>query len=363
MQPKYKQIAAQLTEQIAVRGADGILKLPTEAELAAQYHVSRQTIRSALSLLSAQKLITTRQGSGSYSTGLSADPARNVVVLMISSDQEYIYPELIRDIRTTLSSHGFSLKLSITHNRHSAEREYLEAMLADPPRGVIAEGCKSALPSPNLDLYEQLHRSGIPLIFLHGCPALPWAVCVKDDNFYGGYLLGQHLYSQGHTQIAGLFKMDDIQGIERCQGFVTHMRNVGHMVPDECIGWFITADQDALEQRQDTLFLSEFIQKQLGACSALICYNDEIAYWMIKELHYAGLRVPQDVTVVCFDNSYLSELSRTRITSLTHRPHEMGQCAAEYILQAMRGTAVTSREIPWELVTRESDAPPESPEP
>ncbi len=82
---------------------------------------------------------------------------------------------------------------------------------------------------------------------------------------------------------------------------------------------------------------------------------------MIKELLYAGLRVPQDVSVVCFDNSYLSELSRIRITTLAHKPHEMGSVIAERILQALQGIPVTSLEIPWELVVRESDSPPESP--
>lgn len=361
MQPKYKILAAQLTDMITANLKNGIYRLPTEAELCRQYRVSRQTVRQALTLLCSQNLITRKQGSGSYATGLSADPSRNIIGLMISSDQEYIYPELIADIRSVLAARGFTLKLFITENQLIKEREYLEEIIAHPIRGLIAEGCKSALPNPNLDLYEQLHRQEMPIIFLHGSyPALPWAVCIKDDNFYGGYLLGQYLYSQGHTRIAGLFKMDDIQGVERYQGFITCMRDNGHMVADDWIGWFHSAQQDMLEKKQDTNFLLDFIQKQLKSCSALICYNDEIAYWMIKELHYAGLKIPQDITVVCFDNSYLSELSRVRITSLTHKPHEMGTCVADCMLRMLRGIPVSSQELPWELVGRESASPPES---
>ena len=68
MDAKYKKLAAQLTELIAMNLHSGIYKLPTEAELGRRYHVSRQTVRQALSLLSSQGLITTRQGSGSYVT-------------------------------------------------------------------------------------------------------------------------------------------------------------------------------------------------------------------------------------------------------------------------------------------------------
>ena len=363
MQPKYRILAARLTDMISSNIRNGIYRLPTEAELCRRYHMSRQTVRQALSLLCEQKLIVKRQGSGSYATGLSADPAQNTIGLMISSDEEYIYPDLIADIRSSLASHGFSLKLFVTGNQLVREREYLESILREPVRGLIAEGCKSALPSPNLDLYEELHRR-LPVVFLHGgiIPAPSWAVCIKDDNFYGGYLLAQHLVSQGHTDIAGLFKMDDIQGVERYQGFAAFMRDCGHMVPDDRIGWFTTVQLDALEKKQDTAFLSDFIQKQIKACSALVCYNDEIAYWLIKELQYAGLSIPQDIAVVCFDNSYLSELSNVRITTLTHKPHEMGTSAAECMLRALQGIPVSSQELPWELVSRESAlTPPQMP--
>ncbi len=364
MQPKYQILADRLTDMITANIKNGIYRLPTEAELCRQYHMSRQTVRRALTLLCAQNLIVRKQGSGSYATGLSADASRNTIGLMISSDEEYIYPDLIADIRSVLASHGFSLKLFVTGNQVVRERQYLEDILREPVRGLIAEGCKSALPNPNLDLYEELHRRRVPVIFLHGevLPPLSWAVCIKDDNFYGGYLLTQYLISQGHTNIAGLFKIDDIQGVERYRGFVTCMRDSGYMAPDDRIGWFTTAQQDALEKKQDTVFLLDFIQKQLKSCSALICYNDEIAYWIIKELQYAGLSIPQDIAVVCFDNSYLSELSSIRITTLTHKPHEMGTCAAECMLQALQGIPVSSQELPWELVSRESAlTPPQMP--
>lgn len=361
MQTKYKMLANQLTDMVITNLKKGIYKLPTEAELCQRYQVSRQTVRQALTLLASQNLIVSKQGSGSYATGLSVNTSHNIIGLIISSDEEYIYPELIADIRSVLADHGFSLRLFVTENQVVKEREYLEEIIDRPLRGLIVEGCKSALPNPNLDLYEQLHRQELPIIFLHGFyPALPWAVCIKDDNFYGGYLLGQYLFSQGHTQIAALFKMDDIQGIERYQGFITCMRDNGHMVSDDRIGWFTTAQQSALEKKQDTHFLLDFIQKQLKSCSALICYNDEIAYWMIKELQYAGLEIPGDITVVCFDNSYLSELSQVRITTLTHKPHEMGTCVAECMLQALQGILVSSQELPWELVGKESASPPES---
>jgi len=356
MAAKYKQLAARLTDLISANLHNGIHKLPTEAELCRQYQVSRQTVRQALSLLSAQGLITTRQGSGSYATGLSEDGLGNTIALLIRNEQEHIYPELVDDIRTILANKSYTLSVYSTKDQVSREREILEELLQDIPRGIIAEPCKSALPNPNLNCYEKFRKLERPLVFLHNSyTALPWAICIKNDDYYGGYLLGQHLSAQGHTRVAGLFKIDDMQGVERYHGFQSFMRDTGYMVPDYRIGWYTSAELDRLEDKQDTRFLSEFIHRQLSDCSALICQNDEIAYWMIKELSYAGLEVPQDITVVCFTDSYLSELSHVRITTLAHKPHETARRTADCMLRSLQRLPAASQEIPWELIVRESD--------
>lgn len=355
---KYEMLAAKLTESITENLKNGICKLPTETELSQQYKVSRQTVRSALTLLREKGIITSRQGSGSYATGLSEDHSRNRIPILIANHQEYIYPHLLTDIRRVLSAQGYQLQVYDTYNNTLKEREHLLTLLADPPRGVIVEGCKSTLPNPNLDLYEKLRATGSFLLFLHNSYAgLSDVVCVKDDNYYGGYLLAEHLAALGHTRIAGLFKIDDRQGPERYSGVVSCLRDLGIFVDDSQVGWFTSREVESLETNQDTRFLTAFIQEQLQDCTAVICYNDEIAYWLIKELSYAGKQVPQEISVVCFDNSYLSDLSRVRITTLTHQAHEIGSCAAECMIQKLKGISVVSQEIPWQLVHKESDAP------
>ncbi len=355
---KYETLSKQITEQITRNLQHGITILPTEAQLAGQYHVSRQTVRAALSLLREKGLIESRQGSGSYATGLSPDTSENLIPILIASSQEYIYPHLLTDIRSSLAEKGYQLQVHPTDNDTSTERHILLSLLDAPPRGLIVEGSKSALPTPNANLYERLKANGTRLLFLHNrYEGLKEEVCIKDDNYYGGYLLANHLAGLGHTSIAGLFKIDDRQGAERYLGAVSCLRDLGLEFTDSHVGWFQTSDVDALEKRQDTRFLASFIRERLGGCSAVICYNDEIAYWLMKELSYAHIQVPRDVSVVCFDNSYLSDLSRVRITTLTHKPHEMGNCVAETMIHLLQGVPAVSQEIPWELVRRESDGP------
>lgn len=355
---KYETLANTLTERIHRNLRLGISKLPTESQLCAEYHVSRQTVRAALALLHKQGIISSRQGSGSYATGLSADRSRNIIPILIASRQEYIYPQLLSDIRTALAEHEYQLQIYPTGNDTSIERSHLLALLKNPPCGMIVEGCKSTLPNPNLDLYERLRESGTFILFLHNYyQALQDCIYVKDDNYYGGCLLADHLVSLGHTRIAGLFKIDDLQGPERYGGMASRLRDLGYPMPDSRVGWYTSPDITALETRQDTRFVTNFIQEHLFGCSAVICYNDEVAYWLIKECSYAGIHVPHDLSVVCFDNSYLSELSSVPITTLTHAPREIGECAADCMLRQLRGIPQISHIIPWQLVRRESDVP------
>ena len=355
---KYETLANTLTERIRRNLQNGISKLPTESQLCSEYHVSRQTVRAALTLLHKQGIITSRQGSGSYATGLSAGSGRSTIPILIASMQEYIYPQLLSDIRTALTRHEYQLEIYPTGNDTSVERSHLLTLSEHPPCCMIVEGCKSTLPNPNLDLYERLRENGTFILFLHNCyPALQNSIYVKDDNYYGGCLLAEHLASLGHTRIAGLFKMDDAQGPERYHGVASRLRDLGHPMSDSHVGWYTSPDIDALEIKQDTRFVTKFIQERRAGCSAVVCYNDEVAYWLIKECSYAGIHVPQDLSVVCFDNSYLSELSSVRITTLTHTPHEIGECVADCILGQLRGIPAVSHTIPWQLVRRESDAP------
>lgn len=355
MGAKYKEIAQQLRKDLANNLAQGISRLPTEKELCRQFQVSRQTVRQALLFLEQEHLITRKQGSGSYATGLLPDNAQNQIAVLLSSDTEYIYPALLGDLEAFLSKEGYVVSVFITHNRIGTERTILQSFLKTPPRGLIAEPSHSALPTPNAGLYQELSEKGCHIVFLHGCyPNTVSFPYVKDDNDTGGFLSGQFLAEKHHKQIAALFQIDTAQGLERYSGFLRFLIEAGLPINDDNIAWFTAEQLSRLEKRKDTGFLSDFIQRNLKSCSAVICHNDEIAYWLIKELSVHDIHVPEDISIVSFDNSYLSELSTPRLTSLSHKPHEMASAAVSLLIQKMQGKNVESVNLSWQLIVRNS---------
>lgn len=355
MVAKYTKLAERLREELYKKGGQGGFKLPTEEELARQYQMSRQTVRHALRLLAEEGLIQSRQGSGTYATGRTQDASSRQIAVVTSFLDDYIFPSILHDAQSVFSRHGYSTLVYATENQVSAEREILNKLLERPVGGLLVEGSKTALPSPNADLYQRLQRAGLPMLFLHASyNELSGIPCVWDDNYGGGYQLARHLIAKGHRNIGGIFKCDDAQGPQRYHGSVTAIRDAGIPISDRCFCWYDTQDRLEMLERGDGAPLRRFLSERLAETTAVICYNDEIAYLLIQALLAAGRRVPEDVAVVSFDNSYYSQIGPMGITSLWHKAKKMGEVAAEQLICILKGEAGTSLSLDWELVERGS---------
>ena len=372
---KYKWLVEQLREIISDSIQKGINKLPTEQELAVRYRVSRQTVRAALAVLEDEREIRRIKGSGAYITGLSSLEDRNIVGILIPDEQQYEYPALINDIRVALAAEGFSCKVYPTHNHVDLERQILQFLLKSPLRALIVEPVKSALPSPNTELYQRLIQRGTSILFL-GCayPQLSQIPVIYEDNLYGAGLLVQSLVEKGHSSIAGIFQMDDQRGLERYQGFLDAMQNQGLTVPDRNICWYTTQELDDFRQSRDISFLKKFLERITPDYTAFICEDDFIAWLLWEELSLrqekkiathaslssslqsTGFKTTSadhsfetTIALAAFNTSYLTTSGLLRATTLTHQTHQPGTLAAQMSINKLKGLPVSSQEVPWQL--------------
>ena len=354
MNPKYQMVAEALRTGIL----DGSYQktLPTEQALCAQFQVSRQTVRQALSLLEAERLIDRKQGSGSHIRERKAPaPHRRLSIAVVTTYiSDYIFPSILREIESVCSEHNSAPLLFATQNQFASERRILLTLLGmEQLDGILVEGTKTGLPNPNIKLYQKLMDRGIPLVFMHGnYEQLPDTLSVLDDNVAGGRMLVEYLYNKGHRKIAGIFKYDDLQGRQRFVGYLEAMQELGLSLEDKNIFWYNTDQKErfAKEGFNDSARAAEFF----AACTAVVCYNDEIAARVVAFLTRMGLSVPGDVAVVSFDDSPYSEMSTPRITSLSHAQYNVGRQAAELLFRLMRGEICQSQLVPWTLSEKES---------
>ena len=349
---KYKEIADTLRNEIQMNLYRNTL--PTEQELCARFAASRQTVRNALAVLQNERLIEKRQGSGSHIKNNISPFGEHLSIAVIPTYiSDYIFPGILREIEAVLSENNCTPLLYATQNQVSTERRILRTLLErNIPDGILVEGTRTAFPNPNLDLYNELISRNIPLVFFHGFyPELKGTFSVLDDNFNGGKMLVEYLYKKGHRRIAGVFKSDDIQGHQRYAGFTAAFKELDLQYDDSHILWY---DTELKNRMVENFFDPDITQQILKGCSAVVCYNDEIASHIVSRMVQNGVSIPDDLAVVSFDNSQYSEMSVPRITSLSHEQYNVGRLAASLLLRHMNGEQCTSELAPWFLIEKES---------
>ena len=349
---KYRQLSDILRAEAIKSAESGERKFPTEKEIAERFSVSRQTVRNALSILEEEGTIERLQGSGSYiKTAAAANGSKQIAVITTFID-DYIFPSVLNEAQRVFAEKGYSILLYATENNIGKEYEILNSLLTqDNISGILIEGSKTALPTPNGRLFDEFRGKGIPVLFFHGIYSnIRDFTCVMDDNSAGGTQLALHLLSKGHRKIGGIFKSDDIQGIERYYGVISALIDSGIQIDDRSFCWYDTVDRKEIVTGH--AFLDKFIDTRLSDRSAIICYNDEIAYNLIQGLLVKGKRVPEDVSIVSFDNSIYSQIGPVPITSLGHKNMKTGKTAAEILLAMIDGKKAESVKLKWELYTR-----------
>ena len=131
---------------------------------------------------------------------------------------------------------------------------------------------------------------------------------------------------------------------QRIQGYMSEMLNQGLR---GCVGY---KEKKTVAQRIEDLFSADELP------TALICYDDEVAYQAVKCLLDRGLRIPQDVSVIGFNDSEFARLSPVPLTSVTVPMDKLGSKVAEMLLGRIQNPDIPPRQvsIPTELVVRAS---------
>lgn len=355
LQHKYETLYHYLKNEIVNGHFQYGDQIPPENDLAAQFSFSRFTVRRAIDLLTNEGLLEKRHGSGTYVKAVNQHLGQTGVIGVITTYlDDYIFPSIIQGIDTVLTQHGFSLNLGITGNKTQKETACLRAILAQNVDGLIIEGTKSALINPNIALLETFHSRGIPTVFINGNYSDYKSSCVLMNDELSGQVVTQYLIENGHKKIGGIFKSDDIQGHRRYHGMEKAMLSKGLSIEEDTLLWYTT---ESIEQIFSTDYERLFLRR-FQNCTALICYNDQIAVRAIRFFEQNGIHIPEDISVVGFDNSELCEVSDVKLTSVTHARSAMGEAAANMLLELMsqdQTSAETKKRIlPSTLVQRDS---------
>ena len=152
------------------------------------------------------------------------------------------------------------------------------------------------------------------------------------DDCKGGYMITKYLIETGHKDIIGVFKSDDMQGQNRHKGYVLALQEANILYDPDKVIWFYTEDRKV--HPYESIYQMAINKYKMDA---VVCYNDQIAMKVIQALNHAGLKVPEDVSVTGYDNSYIATSGGFRLTTIVHPQEKLGEMAAELMLDLIRG--------------------------
>jgi DNA-binding LacI/PurR family transcriptional regulator len=230
------------------------------------------------------------------------------------------------------------------HHRHRKD------LVADYPGLLQARGAEGLL---MIDTHLECEPP-LPSVTVAGHRAVPNVANVELDHELAAELALKHLYGLGHRKIAymrgQLFSSDSLS---RWRSTLHVARGLGLQVSSDLT---ILLDKDTHSPELGYPGTQELLERRRDF-TAVLCFNDVSAIGTVRSLHDAGLRVPEDVSVMGFDDIPAAEFYTPSLTTIRQPLREMGNVAATLLLSKIAGDKVVavSRVNP-ELIVRESTA-------
>lgn len=279
----------------------------------------------------------------------------NTVGLIVGSIVEPFFATLTRTVGRAVRARGYTFILAESEYRADLELPLLKGFYGNRVAGLIL---RSGYGEPNLDYLRHMQQSGTQIVEIdHVYPGSPFSQVTLDGTRAVGEGVA-HLARLGHRRIAALG--DHRYGInedERSRAFPEAMAAAGLPLPDAYRRAIPPVEEDAHELAKHLMSLPE-------PPTALFALNGTMAVGTYKALRELGLRVPDDVSLLAFDDYPWTSLVEPGIDVLDQPVEAMGLAAVELLFDAIGrdASAADRRRFPATLIRRGSCAPPGGPD-
>ncbi|NGZ73796.1 LacI family DNA-binding transcriptional regulator [Saccharibacillus alkalitolerans] len=239
--------------------------------------------------------------------------------------------------------------------QYERESQYLGLLMEKQVDGIVMIGGRVDLAKPDPELAREVEELAkrVPIVLLNGSLPKTKLNRVSADQKLGAQLAVQHLIGLGHRDIAligGYAKMSNTQ--QRLSGFRSAMKDAGLAVRRE---WTLT-EGFSVEKGQE--FAARLLNMKRRP-TAMFCLNDLLAIGALKAAHRAGIAVPEELSIVGYDDIPQATYSIPELTTVSLKSQEIGRQAAKTLDKMIAGKKVPAlQSIVPELIVRETTAPP-----
>jgi len=330
---------------------------PTMQRIADQLGVSKNSVYLALnakpgvSEVLREKVLETARSMGYYAYGEPETVKRSKCLLTVIPEylqnDAFFYADVLWSLEAEAKKHGL---LVIKHTvTREAERALIPPALPDGINvvGFLAIGVFSEA------YVTRLYRTKIPIVSVD----IPYyespVCCVGAANHAGGYTAARHLIEKGHTDIGFAGPVYAARTVyERWSGFRQALEETG-ISTDAAYNLIGQPGRFELFDTQEALGPS--FERLKTYPTAWFCAGDRIALAMMNLLTLHGLRVPEDVSILGFDDLAVAQMILPRLTTLHVRRKHMGRLAVEHLLRCAESHQTLAHiYLPCTLIERDS---------
>ncbi len=330
----------------------------TLRELSKQLNLSVSTISRALSrpdLVSPEtreKVLNSAAAHG-YTPNAIARSLKNgrtrALGIIVSDIQNPFYSSVVREVERVAASRGYNCVICNADEDAHREERALELLMSLQVAGVI-----HASTGANTALLQSLQRSGLPLVDIDRASGLEDVDTVLLDNAFGARLAAEHLLDLGHSRIAVVTGPQTLTtGRDRLRGFSAVLAERGIALAPELVevanfreagGYSAVVRLLALPERPTALFVA----------------NNEMMAGALSALRERALRVPQDVSLISFDDVRWARYVEPPLTVVAQPTGQIGTLAAGLLFERLAGRLEAVHYVlNPELIRRASCAPPQ----
>lgn len=272
----------------------------------------------------------------------------NTVGVLVPSISTPYWSEVTNGIERLAGTHGYSVVVATSRGEPDRERTMLELLFSKRLDGIIvggAAGNAASWPSrdqrtpplvllewdetPRWDILQELSAGPITPDALERLSTDqvpgPWAAHVVYDDVRGGQLVAEHLLQLGHRKVAFVTGPPVRTSLLRLIGFRSTFQEAGFDVE------VVAADDDSFDAARAAV---RACLQEPSRPTALACYSDVLAIGAMKAARDVGLTVPDDISVVGYDDIEFAEYVDPPLTTLCNPKRELGELALELVLAA-----------------------------
>ena len=257
--------------------------------------------------------------------------------------------EVIEGVEDVAHAAGLSVVLTVSGDRHSPDPHWIDGVLRRRPAGVVL--VFSDLPT---EYREMLRSRAIPFVIIDpaGDPS-PEVPSVGSANWSGGLMATRHLIELGHTRIAAITGPDDMMcSHARIDGFRSAMNSAGLSIEPD---WIRFGDFHTAGGYQHGRALLTGAERP----TAIFAGSDLQALGVLEAVRELGLRVPEDLSLVGYDDIPLAKWVSPRLTTIRQPLRRMAEEATRLVIRMSEAPleSVPRMDLATNLVVRESTAP------